>query len=1482
MERMQNQRLGESTHYWRGEKPLTTQHYLVVSLLLLTLLVLTFSMPAAPQLGLEDTGTLFFLFMFSLSLLLNVRLTQGIYVGAYIMVQIACAFTLGFQATLLLTLLAAAISLPLRLVIGLLRGMSWQDASKQAVETIADATVAPLTLVLVAQIFPNTIHGTADMANMALADPSSVMATVMVFGMIFLVFCLFWLSLSITNIHSYIRRHWPALLGHGAILMIFGPILAATFTTMEASLFVTSATFILLIVLVGAFFRLYVHQTYHKMLLEVVEQLDTDLLTANSVYHVAVAAHTAIDELVEASNFQIAVFDDVERVLEFPLVFRNGIALKLSERAYSRGFNEHVIERKKPLIINRNALEVAQSGGFKPDRATDIGLEKWYSLLAVPLIAEDKVIGVVSVRNHQPGYQYFQQHLNAVQIIARRISVAVAKTQLLERTQRHAEELQSVTEVSSLVGANLDLEQLIASVCRIVIDLFHAQKAAVFLVDNAASSVELAGSVGLTERFIRQSKSVSIDAPRMQAIATGKPVLLEDIDITEITQIGSLDKYIRALIDVPLKLEGKVIGALTAYYTHPNRFTDHTVRLAETMANQLAVAVKNAGLFEAERARQRQLEALYTASTRLATSLSLRSVLDATVSSIVEALDAEICGAMLLDEDERLLEPSVLIRRSNGLSNYSQAEQGHFELSKMPVVEQALAKARLTTIRTDQELSTQEQQLLDSYDLKSMMIVPLIVHQFQIGIVFAGSSQLTKQYDEERLKQMQLLLNQAAVALQNARLFETIDVALTSRMNELEALGRIAQRMTSQLSISEVLEQVVKAAAEATGSDMCELILFDEQEQILRVVASLQGLDSLTITEWPADEGLSGYALEIGQTVIVDDMHQDNRALVARPHAHSEIVTPILLDKKKLGVINVESAEVGAFNQSHARFLNHLAEHAAIAIQNARLFETIHQRAEEFNALRGLGVQLLSAASLKQTLRLIIEEAKQRVDAANVYVFLEQQESDGSQTSFSLLETGEVKMDEYFPAAERLRQEIGTTEQPIIAPDVRQNHLFEDFLPLLEKQNIGGAVCLPLRRGESLIGTFIATFGSETSISDDVLRFLDLLASQASVAIANEQLSELTREGRDRLQAILHSINDGIVMIDRTGKVTLANTRAEYLLNVHLNNYIGETFADIFEKISVDHEEAGFLAINEIRDIEQTARENPNIITRRTYELHSPSFRALQEISSPVTNEKGNILGRLFVIRDVTQQVMLDQYQKEMSEMIVHDLRAPLSGVISSIYFALEEAEGETGNERLDTITTALNIALASSDSLLQLIEAILDINKLEAGEMQLDLELQKIDVVISRVLDTLSSRIEQANLSVISNIPDDLPLVDIDQQTIERVFNNLLDNAIRHTPEGGVIHVQVSKQDTHLRVLVEDSGRGIEPDMREKIFERFMQSDRSQRYRGSKGSGLGLTFCRLAVDAHGGRIWVEEGVRGGAAFYFTLPLSPEKPAPTE
>jgi signal transduction histidine kinase len=227
----------------------------------------------------------------------------------------------------------------------------------------------------------------------------------------------------------------------------------------------------------------------------------------------------------------------------------------------------------------------------------------------------------------------------------------------------------------------------------------------------------------------------------------------------------------------------------------------------------------------------------------------------------------------------------------------------------------------------------------------------------------------------------------------------------------------------------------------------------------------------------------------------------------------------------------------------------------------------------------------------------------------------------------------------------------------------------------------------------------------------------------------------------------------------------------------------------------------------------------------------------------------------------------LERLRQETSDFLVHDLRNPLGiigGVIGMLEIVLPEDVLQANRELLDTAT-------AASGRMQRLIDSLLDVTRLDAGEAKLELTEINLGTLAQQVIERIAPTLRKRAISLLSTIPADLPPIFVDEERIDRVLANLLDNAVKYTRDGGKITIAARLQDEYVRISVTDSGPGIPPKDRERVFERYIQAGDQT---GRRGFGLGLTFCRLAVEAHGGRIWVESGDQGvGSRFVFTLPL---------
>jgi signal transduction histidine kinase len=227
-----------------------------------------------------------------------------------------------------------------------------------------------------------------------------------------------------------------------------------------------------------------------------------------------------------------------------------------------------------------------------------------------------------------------------------------------------------------------------------------------------------------------------------------------------------------------------------------------------------------------------------------------------------------------------------------------------------------------------------------------------------------------------------------------------------------------------------------------------------------------------------------------------------------------------------------------------------------------------------------------------------------------------------------------------------------------------------------------------------------------------------------------------------------------------------------------------------------------------------------------------------------------------------------DIWKENLTSMLVHDLKNPL-GVVQGtmIYF-----KGTLGDHLGEKQGQLLESALISADRALKLVSAILDVRRLEEGRMPLELGPVRPADAVQTCVDELHPLIAMHGLTLTTHVPPELPPVRADYSALIRIIGNLIDNAIKFTPPGGEITLRAAQTTEGMRFSVSDTGHGIPPEQHERIFEKFAQAGiRAEGQRG--GVGLGLTFCKLAVEAHQGRIWVKSNQGMGATFHFILPL---------
>ncbi len=333
-----------------------------------------------------------------------------------------------------------------------------------------------------------------------------------------------------------------------------------------------------------------------------------------------------------------------------------------------------------------------------------------------------------------------------------------------------------------------------------------------------------------------------------------------------------------------------------------------------------------------------------------------------------------------------------------------------------------------------------------------------------------------------------------------------------------------------------------------------------------------------------------------------------------------------------------------------------------------------------------------------------------------------------------------------------------------------------------------------------------------------------------------------------RLEAVIQSVQDGLIVENLDGQVLYINRAAERFLRCEGRHVVGQPVQVLARCTD------GVLRAFLLGEVDGDATTTVTV-DGRSYDLRL--------FTVPVREADGTRVGTVKVLRDVTRERELDRAKSALLSAVSHELRTPLASIKGYVSSLLAEDVAWDEATRREFLT----VISQEADRLHRLVNNLLDMSRLEAGTLVIHRDAYDLRVIVSRAL----KGVHAADHPIQVVIPDDLPPVNVDAARVEVVLRNLLENALKYTPPGLPVRVRATRQGDKVVVRVEDRGPGIPAEHRERIFDRFYRVPGVR----ASGAGLGLAICKGFVEVHGGRIWVEDNPGGGAVFAFTLPVHP-------
>ena len=616
-----------------------------------------------------------------------------------------------------------------------------------------------------------------------------------------------------------------------------------------------------------------------------------------------------------------------------------------------------------------------------------------------------------------------------------------------------------------------------------------------------------------------------------------------------------------------------------------------------------------------------------------------------------------------------------------------------------------------------------------------------------------------------------------------------------------------------------------------------------------------------------SDEGTIGRAFRTGHTQAIPDPSHNTRPFSPFAAPQSALAIPLRRGRKQLGVLLIENDRADAFPDETHLIAEALADAIVLALDNARLFTEAQNRLTEQSVLREAMSIISSTLDLDTILCDLAEQMGQLMNATSVYI-----------CSYDAQQATTTVLAEYYgpraSTAERVT-DVGTTyylpdDFPgaaayLEAGDPLLAHVDDPSLTAVKRHHLQSfdgytSLVIPLRVGGKTIAyAEIWESQQRRTFTPAEIQLCQDIAHHAAVAIENARLFRTIEDERSQLHALVKSDRDGIILVGANGHILVMNEPACRFLQLDkpLEQWIQASISDTIAHL-----------IQTTPQIAQIAQKERERILQGDTEAHEGNFdlpsHSIHWRSLPVVSE-GASPSRLIVLRDITQERLLEKMREDLIHTMVHDLRSPLA----SMSLTLELINVYMGENIETRVNNALERAKTSTEHMLGMVNAILDISRLESGRLDLAYDRVSFESILQTVLNMQSSLAVENELQIDHNIAPDLPWVQVDAALIERVLQNLIGNAIKFTPAGGVVQIEATVDEDHLLVSISDSGLGIPQEIHGRLFQKFSTGSHPKR-----GSGLGLAFCKMAIEAHQQRLWLADTSPDGTTFHFTLPLA--------
>jgi signal transduction histidine kinase/CheY-like chemotaxis protein len=672
-----------------------------------------------------------------------------------------------------------------------------------------------------------------------------------------------------------------------------------------------------------------------------------------------------------------------------------------------------------------------------------------------------------------------------------------------------------------------------------------------------------------------------------------------------------------------------------------------------------------------------------------------------------------------------------------------------------------------------------------------------------------------------------------------------VKVEMSRQSNEMKTLFNIGKAITSLLSVDKVLERVLEAASYLTSAEEGTIWLPNEEGNQLRAYekSGHYSMES-SFPHLSMEESPVGQVMRTGRPLRQSVFSGKGIKVKTGYFAKAVLYAPLKLRGKTVGVLSVSNlTALRSFSKRDEFLLLFLADYAAIALENARVFQAadsaLASRLDELNTLIEITRTITSSLNLDEIIRLTIKQVHNSwyIEASSLWLLDESRNSlqvlANVGTPPEILENLEV------PIGKGIVGHVAKTGKWIFTNDVTTNALHYRQVDDMTGFITRSILCVPLLSRGKVIGALQLLNKVESDFDDqDVERALSIAAAVA-IAVTNALLYRESESRKQQLETTIEYNNSPILITDEKNTLQLLNHEARDKLKLSLDA-VGKSVADVIKS----EELVELLLNNQQKQSEELVLQDGSVWLPHVAPI--PDY------------------GRILILQNITGLREFDQAKDHFVATVSHDMRAPLDSV-RDIISSLAEV-GPLNEEQALSVSRIVT----ATDQMKDLVNDLLELARINSQRKRVQQACNMLEIV-TEVMQEFEELAVKKGISLVLTCENGEHIVSGDPAQLRRAISNLLDNAIKFSKDDKDVHITVASQPDNITIAIRDRGVGISEADLPHIFEKFYRGQDS--IGGQDGTGLGLALVRSIVEAHNGKVWVQQNKGNGSEFTLQLPI---------